>query len=436
MASAEQYATWIVQNEGLKGTPEFETVAQAYRLARENSPATIAPEKETPVTASGLGAEIGKGLARGPMELGRTFRDIAMGPAGSLIGRALDPIERPVRDFFKASPANPTEQFAGTASEILGSAIPAGGVGSLKAALLSGASALGGATGEQIGGEKGRLIGTLLPTAATMARPIAQAASRSLMQSAIKPTIKDLKTGDAARAIDTMLEEGINPNMGGVQKLKENIFVLNNQIRDAIQNSTATIDKQAAGRHLQDTLNKFANQVDSAADLDAIRSTWSRFLQNPLIKGEQIPVQTAQDLKQGTYKILAKKYGQVGSADTEAQKAIARGLKDEIANAVPEVGPLNSRESDLLNALKVSERRALMEINKNPMGLSLLASNPATWAAFLADRSAAFKAIVARMLYSSQQAIPDAATAARIGAAQTAQPLGGLLGGTYSQQNR
>lgn len=34
MASAEQYAEWIVNNEGKKGSPEFETVAQAYKLAR------------------------------------------------------------------------------------------------------------------------------------------------------------------------------------------------------------------------------------------------------------------------------------------------------------------------------------------------------------------------------------------------------------------
>jgi len=118
----------------------------------------------------------------------------------------------------------------------------------------------------------------------------------------------------------------------------------------------------------------------------------------------------------------------VGSAETEAQKSIARGLKDEIADAVPEVAPLNARESDLLNALKVSERRALIEINKNPMGLSLLASNPATWAAFMADRSAGFKAIVARMLYSGQKAIPQVGTAARIGATEVMAHPGGMLG--------
>ena len=34
MATAEQYAAWIVQNQSKQGTPEFETVAQAYQVAK------------------------------------------------------------------------------------------------------------------------------------------------------------------------------------------------------------------------------------------------------------------------------------------------------------------------------------------------------------------------------------------------------------------
>ena len=34
MATAEQYAEWIVRNADKRGTPEFETVAAAYKAAR------------------------------------------------------------------------------------------------------------------------------------------------------------------------------------------------------------------------------------------------------------------------------------------------------------------------------------------------------------------------------------------------------------------
>jgi hypothetical protein len=46
MASAQDYATWIVKNADKKGTPEFETVAKAYQAARAGgarAPSTAAP---------------------------------------------------------------------------------------------------------------------------------------------------------------------------------------------------------------------------------------------------------------------------------------------------------------------------------------------------------------------------------------------------------
>jgi hypothetical protein len=109
--------------------------------------------------------------------------------------------------------------------------------------------------------------------------------------------------------------------------------------------------------------------------------------------------------------VLSKKYGQMGGAEVEAQKGLARGLKEEIANAVPEIAGLNAQESKLITTLNVTERRALMEMNKNPMGLASLASNPASWAAFMADKSALFKSLTARMLNSSNSGLRAAAPA-------------------------
>ena len=117
-----------------------------------------------------------------------------------------------------------------------------------------------------------------------------------------------------------------------------------------------------------------------------------------------IPVQLAQKLKQGTYKTLKGKYGEVGSASTEAQKGLARGLKENIAEVVPGIGALNAEESRLFKTLGVAERRSLMDMNKNPLGLAALAGNPTGFAAFMADRSAAFKALVARMMNRTGEA--------------------------------
>ena len=45
MATADEYAAWIVKNSDKKGTPEFDTVAAAYKDARQSmsSPAPVDP---------------------------------------------------------------------------------------------------------------------------------------------------------------------------------------------------------------------------------------------------------------------------------------------------------------------------------------------------------------------------------------------------------
>lgn len=248
---------------------------------------------------------------------------------------------------------------------------------------------------------------------------------RELMQSALKPTIKQLKSGDAATAIDTMLENGFSATKGGVAQIKAKIAELNAQIADAIASSGATISRGDVGQRLMTTLEKFSKQVNPEADMAAVRRAWEEFKNHPLLKGQSdIPVQLAQELKQGTYKQLSKKYGQMGNAEVEAQKGLARGLKEGIAEAVPEVAGLNAKESDLIKTLNVAERRALMDLNKNPIGLSWLAHNPATFAAFMADKSALFKSLAARMLYSGSDQIPAAAARGSIALSEIGQGVG------------
>ncbi len=246
------------------------------------------------------------------------------------------------------------------------------------------------------------------------ASPVVEEGARRVMQSAVKPSVNDLKSGKAAQAIQTMLDDGINATPGGMAKLKSQIADLNRQIASEIQSSTASIDhKAAAYKPIKDALDKFSRQVDPAADISAIKSTWENFTKaHPLIlqatqSGETIPVQLAQQIKQGTYSALSKKYGQLGGAEVEAQKAIARGLKDGISDAVPSIAKLNAKDSELITALNVAERRSLVGLNNNPMSLSLLADSPGKMAAFMADKSALFKSIVARMLNAGSRAIPE-----------------------------
>lgn len=241
---------------------------------------------------------------------------------------------------------------------------------------------------------KGADVTNPIKLATTAAKKTLNPTARALMQSSIKPTIAQLKKGDAKVAVDTLLKYGLSPNEKGVEQLRDVIDDINQKISGRVSASNATVDRGTVLNALDDVRQKFGTQVNPSSDLGAIQQVGDEFKAN---WPAQLPVKLAQNLKQGTYKTLSGKYGEVGSASTEAQKALARGLKENIAQVVPGIGALNAEESRLLKTLGVTERRALMDLNKNPLGLAALAGNPTGFAAFMADRSAAFKALVARM---------------------------------------
>jgi hypothetical protein len=303
------------------------------------------------------------------------------------------------------------------------------------------------------------------PKAAIPAQKAAEslrAGAERLMKSSLKPTAKDLLNGKAAKAIDTMLEKGIPATPKGIEQVRAQIDVLNEQIRDVIANSPERVETQKLVRPIVEKLKYFREQANPNADISAIKSSWNEFKNHLLLQHEtpekiipakvdpytgvttpekvipasgkeDMSIQVAQALKQGTYKQLAKKYGQLGSADVEAQKAIARGLKEQVAKQAPEVVPLNLEESKLLNVLSVAERRIVMEANKNPMGLALLTKDPKAWAAFMADRSATAKSLLARIMNRASKRMSGAASS---GTAQKAMETASAMAPSQTDKER
>lgn len=260
-------------------------------------------------------------------------------------------------------------------------------------------------------------------------QPVANLAT-SLMQSAVKPTLAAQESGDAARAIKTLLQEGHNPTMGGVNAMGAKIGQLDSQVKSILANSQADVNKFDVSSRLSDLMRRYRGQVNPEGDTAAVARSWDEFLRNTKTN---IPVAEANQLKSGTYKALGDKaYGELQGASIEAQKQLARGLKEEIAAVEPSVSPLLSREGDLINARDIALRRALMSGNRNPFSLAPLANGPAGFIGFMADKSDLVKSLLARGLYSGlAPSLPylGMATGGLLGSQMGAPP--GVL---YSQQ--
>lgn len=249
------------------------------------------------------------------------------------------------------------------------------------------------------------------------------------MKQAVRPSPDYVKSGDAKIAINTLLEKGINPTgegaifEGGMAKLERQIDALNGKVKSAIAGSNATVSKSDVANTIGDVVARIKKEHSTPQDsLKTVDKVYQEFLSNNLIPND-IPVQRAQELKQGIYRMLKDNYGEIAADSKEAFKALGRGYREGVSKAVPEVAALNAEESKLLTTLSVTERKALTDANRQMGGIAWLAHNPATFAAFMADKSALFKSIVARMLYSGQERIPQAVLGTGLAAAQ-----GGLLG--------
>lgn len=191
-------------------------------------------------------------------------------------------------------------------------------------------------------------------------------APESMYQSAMKPSTT-LPPGKVASMVQTGLDQKIPVSPAGIEKISSLVDDLNSQIKDQISTGAkqgVTIDPQAVAQRADQLKTRFVNQVAPTADLQAIDATKNDFLHtNP----NPIPADTAQAMKQGTYQQLSSRaYGEQGSATVEAQKSLARGIKEELATAFPELSNLNAEESRLLD-LQPTLEKAVQRISNHQL---------------------------------------------------------------------
>lgn len=228
---------------------------------------------------------------------------------------------------------------------------------------------------QQIAQAVGHSLGSTAQVAAAMEStkpsktipiPGAQSQAERMYQSALKPSTT-LPTAKVASMVKTGLEEGIPVSEAGRAKLADLVDDLNSKVQDQISQGSAqgaTVNKYAVASRLSGTAHKFSTQVNPEADLGAVAKSGNEFLQN---QPTNIPAAQAQAIKAGTYKQLGgKAYGELDTASIEAQKALARGIKEELQTQFPEIKGLNAREGQLIG-LDDALERAVKRINNHQL---------------------------------------------------------------------
>ena len=379
----------------------FAPVSRQDSIQRENAAEAAAP----------LPIKLATGVSKGHLSLARPVLDtvaLATGQTPDEISQQLAPQSRAeaVAKYGTMGAAVVPAAIAAPVATGLGLAGgAAGGYAGQKAGQAMGLSP----QSTQVLGDVGGVVGGAV--APMVGRAVVPLAGRALLlgktpeaayESALKPS-PSISSADRASFVQTGLQNAIPVSKAGVAKIGDLIDTLNQSIKDTIAaDPNRPIDPNAVATRADAAKAKFANQVNAQTDLNAIEASRQQFLAEqgakpgvpavppkptgtldaqgrpimdagtPAVPPTPAPpmgAAQAQAMKQGTYRVLAGKYGEQGSASVEAQKALARGLKEEISAQFPEINNLNAAESRLLDLQPVLERAVNRISNHQAIGI-------------------------------------------------------------------
>lgn len=250
---------------------EFEFRA---RLEAEQAAAVAPAQRSTSV--SGSLSEINKGIGRGalglPIAVGQGLAKGMEGQDRSIGGipgpgpdKNMETLRNTLMARMKADPnASKTEQMLGTGAELGTSMLPfAGGAGTIPQKLLGlAAPVAGGVTGEQLGGEQGKMVGTLAAPAgvALAGRALAPTVSRDmqiLVEQGVQPTVGQQTGGFTKKAEGFPLIKEIT----GPAKARAEEQFMKGAVNVALKPLGVKIDKIDDGFDAYNKASKLASQA-------------------------------------------------------------------------------------------------------------------------------------------------------------------------------
>jgi len=230
----------------------------------------------------------------------------------------------------------------------------------------------------------GQAVGSAMTPVAVGVKNFLNSGGAKLYESSLKiPPSVPGKMRDAA--VETGMEGGFAPSKTGFEKLRGRQDAIRKQVSDEINaaaQSGETVDREAVLKRVDGLRQTYQNAPDATERLaalddfmEAFRAEWP----------SQIPVDRAQEMKKFIYQELKNpglgpgNYGDRKRLPIEEDKQLARGLKEELVNQIPELQKLNAEDASLINLGKVLERAVNRTRNYNIIGLGdLLASGVGT----------------------------------------------------------
>lgn len=223
-------------------------------------------------------------------------------------------------------------------------------------------------------GVAGAVNGALEGVGATVGPAIAKGA-KAVYRGFLKPSLSARLGPKAGQIVETAIRESLPVTESGAAHAEALIKELNAEVDDVLANTTGTVDLGAVANRLRQWAQSQYNRPGRAAsDLEAAMEVANRIdnhpsmaAQIPLAPNNTISAAAANQVKRDVQAGAATAYGVKSGAEKSAEKQGARMLRQDIEAVAPEVGALNARESQLIDAARALRSATGRESNRNAM---------------------------------------------------------------------
>jgi len=398
-SSASDYAQWIIKNQDKQGTPEFETIANAYQAAKQQEESKFQfSGKEAIKNLPGSIVEEGKNLIGAitqPIETAKGIGNLALGVAEKAIPGGPYPQEKYAdalgdyyankygsKDaFLKELQNNPASVLSDLSMFVTGGASGAAKLASLSKVGAKAAPAL----------EKVAQVGTAIDPLNLAANTTMYGASKvipnsvapGLYESAAKFSTT-LSPAERTRITETALKNQIPLSYEGLGMVQSKLTDLGDKMDTLITNATDKNIKIPATKVLE-SLKDVKKQsggfkIEAAQDIKEINDIEKQFKtylkQNKITS---VTPQQLQDFKADAYKRIdfGRAPEKPSVAKEEAYRAMAGSARESLEGFMPELRDINTQYGSL-RELQPNLQKAVGRIeNRDLMGLGATAKTGA-----------------------------------------------------------
>lgn len=195
-----------------------------------------------------------------------------------------------------------------------------------------------------------------------------------LYQSAAKMSTV-ISEADRAKLVQTALDEGILPNLEGLDKIDGIIANLDNKIAEVIETAQTKNIKMPVDEIFKDfeKLEEIYKLSGKASESISALNQLKKSFRKANADMEHLTPKKAQQFKQRIYKDLRSYYEAVQSspASVEGQKAMARASKEFLEGIAPEIKGMNKRDGAMIALRNAIEKPASRIQSRSIMGLGM-----------------------------------------------------------------